>query len=87
MRALKWPVPVDNDHHPVGTGPILAVGTQGGDPSIVYVWTAEIDESHPARRVRAYGTGWDIPNGHEHIGSVVADPYVWHLYSAPWWES
>lgn len=92
-RALKWPVPVDGEHHLVGVGKVLLVGTQNGDVEIVNVWTEEVGVPvNPTRRVRVYGTGEAVPDWEEHLGSVVAIAHspvgqspvetslVWHVY-------
>lgn len=80
-RVLKWAVPVDDHDHPIGGGPIVHVGTQGGDNTVVCVWTEESDTTLMAtRRARVYGTGQPLPESDVHLGSVVAGPFVWHVY-------
>lgn len=30
------------------------------------------------------GTGHPIPEGFEHVQSIIDPPFVWHLYRSPW---
>jgi hypothetical protein len=86
-RVLKWVVPVDDETHRIGSGPVVLVECQSG-PGLVMVWTEEYDRS-PAqdREVQVYGTGHDIPLFAEHLGSVMVKlgvgPLVWHVYALP----
>lgn len=81
-RVLKWEVAVDGEPHEVGAGPALHVACQGGNPTIVYVWTAEDDRTlaAPPPRARAFGTGHEVPEDAVYLGTAVADPFVWHLF-------
>lgn len=81
-RVVKWAVPVDDQNHPIGTGPVLHVGCQDGARSTVTVWTEEpvVDVPGRYRWVRVFGTIQPIPEGFVHIGSAVAGPFVWHVY-------
>lgn len=44
-RILKWAVPVDDQWHPIGPGPVVLVGKSPDEPGIrtAYVWTLEPD--------------------------------------------
>lgn len=55
----------------------FAVGTGG-----FHVWAEEEPESpeEQTRTVVIVGTGWDIPEGYAHRGTILDGPYVWHLY-------
>lgn len=44
--------------------------TEGGSP---------VAEMAPSP-YEAYGTGWVVPDGSTHIGSVIDGHYVWHVY-------
>lgn len=83
QRVLKWHVPVDDQIHPIGTGPVLHVDNQL-DTHTLTVWTEESDEPHggEARAVRVFGTGQPLPNFATHLGSVLvaSGALVWHLY-------
>ena len=48
------------------------------------VWL-EVDEEFPMveRHLAVKGTGHLIPQFAEHLGSVISDPFVWHLYELP----
>lgn len=83
-RVLKWPVPVDDQDHPIGAGPVVLVASQLA-ADLVFVWTEEdVDDPRPPmRRARVYGTGQSIPDpSDEHVGSALAGPFVWHVYAA-----
>lgn len=80
-RVLKWKVPVDDEKHPVGSGPVVLVGCQDGDPSTVYVWTEEEEPgAKPVRNAQVYGTGHTIPLYGTHAGSTQERGLVWHVY-------
>ena len=81
VRVLKFNVPVDNQWHPVGGGPVLHVGCQ--DAVVVAVWTLEDGSADHSRTVRVFGTGYPLPNGVEHVGTAVAvgGRLVWHLFA------
>lgn len=84
LRVLKWSVPVDDQVHEIGAGPLVHVGCQG-DPDQVQVWTLETDPTGPAGParipVRVHGTGEPLPGDvEEHVGSTIAGPFVWHVF-------
>lgn len=83
QRVLKWHVPVDDQIHPIGTGPVLHVDSQLGADTVT-VWTEESDDLHDgqARAVQVFGTGQPLPNFATHLGSVVVAEgrLVWHCY-------
>lgn len=83
--VLKWTVPVDDQAHPIGAGKVLLVASQYGDPGEVQVWTEESADIgiRPTREATVIGTGQAVPDGHEHIGSVVtmSGALVWHVYA------
>lgn len=85
-RVLKWTVPVDDDEHKIGAGPVALVACQHGSDT-VQVWTEEEHGSSAsfenARNVRVYGTGHLVPVEWEHLGSVIVGRFVWHLYAEP----
>lgn len=77
-RILKWTIPVDDRDHPIGAGPVVHVGCQGGNAYTVAVWTDETGD--PAlTSARVYGTGQPLPAHDEAIGSAIAGPFVWHV--------
>lgn len=77
-RVLKWSVPVDYAVHPIGNGKVVHVGCQTG-PGSVQVWTEETSPS-VTRPVTVFGTGDPIPSTAQHVGSAIAEPFVWHVY-------
>ena len=86
MKILKWNVDVDDVPHPIGAGKVVLVECQHTERS-VQVWTEE-DGEHPEQNPRAakvYGTGMNIPEGLEHVGSALAldGRLCWHVYAPP----
>lgn len=94
-RVLKWVVPVDDQPHTIGGGPILHVGHQGNVNEVV-VWTEEPVKDPTHRKAIVVGTGHPY-EGHA-MGSVVhlagsqPSPFstdrmlgnlVWHLVVLP----
>lgn len=83
-RVLKWRIPVDDRPHPIGPGQVLLVACQFG-PEEVQVWTEEDHEPLAAEQRQAIviGTGQRVPDGYEHLGSVIAagGVLVWHAYA------
>lgn len=88
MRVLKWSVPVDDQEHKIGVGPVVHVACQYG-PESVQVWTLECVDGDfttwPKQTVRAFGTGQPIPEGWYAVGSASAagGALIWHLFAAP----
>lgn len=87
--VLKWTIPVDDEWHPVGAGPVLHVASQFGKISEVQVWTEEVYEtrSESITSATVIGTGHSVPDDADPLGSVVTSGghLVWHVYrsSAP----
>jgi hypothetical protein len=83
-RVLKWNVPVDDQWHEIGSGPVVLVACQSSVDT-VQVWTDEPDsENIKMRSVRVYGTGHEVPLFDEHLGSVITamGALVWHAFAA-----
>lgn len=57
-------------------------GEEGFGPRLC-LW-AEVDTESPpiTRTYYAYPTGYDIPDGLRHVGTVLAHPFAWHVYDA-----
>ena len=83
-RVLKWVVPVDDEPHTIGTGPVVLVACQRGSEQ-VEVWTVELDEPSQARPVQVFGTGQPLPPAWQHVGSTLSagGVLVWHVFEAP----
>jgi hypothetical protein len=86
-RILKWDVPVDDQEHEIGAGPVVHVACQR-DATSMQVWTIEsdpptVDSGVPLttpRVVLVVGTGQPFHGWYwEHAGSVETGPFVWHL--------
>jgi hypothetical protein len=85
-RAIfKYEIPVDDQWHDVPTplpAKIVHVACIGGFGT-VNVW-AEVtpDGTETAtRKMRVFGTGFDIPEGAVYVGTAPAGPFVWHVYA------
>lgn len=84
-RVLKWTVPVDDQFHPIGSGPVVLAKA---DVHHFTVWTEEHVTAPPViRPARVFATGQPVPAGLTHLGSGSAEtgaPFppalVWHLY-------
>ncbi len=90
MRTvLRWEVPVDDQAHAIGAGPVCHVACFPRDRDVVQVWTLEDlpvgipERPMPMVEVRVFGTGQGIPDGCEHLGSAVTSDgmLVWHVLS------
>lgn len=65
---LKWTIPVDDEDHRIGSGPVVHVGEQYG---AVCVWTDETGEP-TMTTARVYGTGHPILGSGDAVGTVIA---------------
>lgn len=87
-RVLKWPVPLDDQWHDIGTGLPCLVGEQG-DATTALVWTIEPTTPVPGASAkpwsaRVFGTGDpSIPDDAIHLGSYQSRelPLVWHVFA------
>lgn len=83
-RVLRWEVPVDDNWHTIGGGPVVMTGCRPVLPGVatprVEVWTEEILSGDwsgakpltPARQAAVFGTGRVLdPEASEHLGSVL----------------
>ena len=82
IRVLKWNVPVDDEWHPIGSGPVVHV--DAFNPWEVFIWTLQENESQ-TRAARVYGTGQPLPENVEHLGSASANggALIWHVFGSP----
>lgn len=90
QRVLRWDVPVDDQWHEIGAGYVAHVAARThrerhGD--LVEVWTVEdvadtqVSVVVPMRSVTVVGTGHQVPDNTEHIGSAVVPAF--HVVSGP----
>lgn len=79
-RATRWDIPIDDNNHPMGAGPVLLIANNLG--LVLEVWTEEnTPQPEPTRTVRTITSTDTIPNGYQHLASVTNGPgLVWHLY-------
>ena len=57
---------------------VVHVGLQNG---FIHLWVeVDTDTYNAERRFQIFGTGHNIPDSAVHVGSVMVDPYVWHVY-------
>lgn len=89
-KVFKYQVPIEDltsFEAPVGAE-LLHIAPGPNDWTL-YAW-ALIDETKPAGRVSLciVGTGNPVPHGleqHNFFGTVVAPPFVWHVWRAGAW--
>lgn len=65
-----------------GPAPLNVVHVEPDGPGRLLIW-AEVGGGDPdllTRRLYVVGTGHPVPPDSTHLGSVVAPPFVWHLY-------
>jgi hypothetical protein len=85
MRTVfKYPIPATGDVRielPMNAKLVLC-DTQGASFNPVLWFEIERDNDHEMRTFRVFGTGHDIPDGYEHMGSVNHEMtgLVWHVY-------
>ena len=88
-RVLRFNVPVDGQPHDIAVGnPVLTAVRHDTAPmaGIVEVWVETVvADNFPAggyetRQVQVFGTGRQIPDWAEHVGSCLDGPLVWHVY-------
>lgn len=94
-RVLRYDIVVDDSEHLVGDGKVLMVTSRRGMPyqlgnqqlRRVEVWV-EVDvpdnwpkSSEHFKRVQVFGTGHQIPEGAEWVGSCLDGDFVWHVYN------
>jgi len=67
---------------PVGARP-LAAAMQGGAAALW--WQVESDAAMEQRTVHVVGTGWPLPEGLDHVATILADEgrLIWHVFAAP----
>lgn len=80
VHKFPLPTPGARNSFQIALSRFVHVGYQNGQPM---VWVEVIDR--PRKRVivdiHCFGTGWDIPDSFEYIGTLI-DPagFVWHYY-------
>lgn len=89
MRTV-WKYPLGHGKNLLPLWPeeeVVHVGRQSwneGSPATVWV---DVDTSvrpaTSARELHVIGTGSTVPDGGVHVGTVVTDSYVWHVYEVP----
>lgn len=86
-RVLRWVVPVDDQIHTIGRGPVVLVACRPPTHDryvpdhVVEVWTEEYGYSAPSRPVRVYGTGQAVDAEGPHLGTALDGQFVWHVYA------
>lgn len=88
-RVLKWSIPVDDQPHTIGGGPVLRAECQSA-PDAVQLWTVEDalnvhEDGQPClcggREVQVVGTGQQFPSTWFPIATALAagGALVWHV--------
>lgn len=83
VKVLRWEVPVDDQWHNVGSGPIAMIASRDDPGALVEVWTIQPTHEHADRLVRAFGTGQPVPPDTIYLGSTLAGPgraLAWHVF-------
>jgi len=81
---FKYQLPIDDGRHVIAfNGKILHFGIKPNE-NFVSIW-AEVDELdftlHHTKTFRVYGTGHNIPHSAKWEATIIADFFVWHVYS------
>lgn len=65
-----------------GGAEVLSTGLQNG---IITIW-AKVDPNNPsvAYAFHIVGTGGEVPDNTEFIGTVQQDRFVWHVFQGRW---
>jgi hypothetical protein len=81
LRILRYEIEADDRWHTLPAGRIVHVGTRHEDRVEVWVLTPRGLSGYYNRKVRVFGTGDELPETGEHLGSVItpSGKYVWHL--------
>ena len=77
--VYKYELPIDNEWHKLPVGKVTHVACVNGSPGVT-IW---IEQRHLERNsftYRVFGTGHSIGHEHEHVGTEIAGPFVWHVY-------
>lgn len=80
-KVFKYPLQITPEKQiinlPQGST-IVSVGKQNDQ---LMIWV-EVDETRDTFPIEFYvfGTGQEVPADLEHKGTVMIDPYVWHIY-------
>lgn len=89
MKVLKWPVPIDDQWHDIGAGPVALVDVRADKEHEACVWTIEDDDKVdldivPKRKARVFSTGQHVPDEAVHLGSYqdITPRWrlVWHVF-------
>jgi hypothetical protein len=82
-QIFRYEVPVDDQWHEISSSPALHVACRRLD--VVEFWAYPVLDDTPARKYRVFGTGQDIDEGTQYVGTALAPGggLVWHL-AAKW---
>lgn len=78
----KFPMETGQTEVRYGGSPRIALVTmQNGAPT---VWLeVDTEEDLAVRQFRVFGTGMEIPDGWQHVGSCQDGIFIWHVYYQP----
>lgn len=79
--VYKYPLRSMDDTINVPDGAVVLVGRDASNSVCVWIQHADRNGLRRDRRVYIAGTGHDIPQPANHLGSFVDGQYVWHIYS------
>lgn len=76
-----WKFPIENGQAiqiPEGSEPLHVAEDPQGQ---VCIWALiDPEKELAARMVTVVGTGWDVPDAAQYIGTIHQGAYVWHIY-------
>ena len=82
MRIYKEAVSVFDTWVTVSGFRIVSVGVRGEN---LYIWYTTGDEEPGMKfQYKVVGTGWEFDGDCIVVGSVIDDPYVWHVLERHW---
>ena len=76
MKIYKHPIYIQFPQY-VKAQNFLHVGKQGSE---YFVW---VEDGERLFEILIVATGMSVPDNSVHIGTIVDEPYVWHVYARP----
>lgn len=81
-RVFKFPLKVTDQPQsltlPVGAQIVLVAPQR--EQLCIWIDLNTDSSMQELRRFAVHGTGHDIGDGEKHVGSVLMEPFVWHVY-------
>ena len=82
LVVFRYDLPLDDEWHSLPIGKVAMIESRQREEmlSCVGVWIEQRQMEQHAFKYRVFGTGHNIDTPAEHVGSTVAEPFVWHVY-------